>query len=46
MRDNKTHNNLDIKNNKTHSNFISNQGQNQPDNNMPPYYVLSYIMKL
>lgn len=46
LRDNKTHNNLDIKNNKTHSNFISNQSQNQPDNNMPPYYVLSYIMKL
>lgn len=30
----------------THSITINNTGGNQPHNNMPPYYVLSYIMKL
>lgn len=32
--------------NHNHSCSISSNGGNQPHNNMPPYYVLSYIMKL
>lgn len=30
----------------THSITINNTGGGQPHNNMPPYYVLAYIMKL
>lgn len=30
----------------THSVTINSTGGNQPHNNMPPYYVLAYIMKL
>lgn len=30
----------------THSITINNTGGNQPHNNMPPYYVLAFIMKL
>ena len=29
-----------------HSHTIPNQGGNQPHNNMPPFFVLTYIMKL
>tara|TARA_E500000178_G_C16975595_1_gene733187 strand:- start:432 stop:1169 length:738 start_codon:yes stop_codon:yes gene_type:complete len=43
---NRTHNNLVTKDDSNHNHFISSQGQNQPHNNMPPYFVLSYIMKL
>ena len=43
---NSTFNNMVMQDNSAHSHFINSQGQNQPHNNMPPYCVLSYIMKL
>jgi len=32
--------------NGAHTHTINNTGGNQPHNNMPPYYVLRYIMKI